>query len=174
MRGSSSFSYWGFSYWPIGSFSWPVVMRLSPDLIPPPAPLTSPPTRFTALMLALLDAPHAGLQGAAADCLSEVVSKRMDAVPKLTLIESMGIVPRCARWAGGFPMAGGAAAAAAAGGAGAGGRSAGGAAARDDDEDDEGLLVRLARLLATLATEVIDSLKRLENGAGGCCEGRVM
>jgi hypothetical protein len=33
-----------------------------------------------------------------------------------------------------------------------------------NDEDGDELLVRLARLLATLATEVIDSLKRLENG----------
>lgn len=30
--------------------------------------------------------------------------------------------------------------------------------------DNEELLLRLARLLATLATEIIDSLKRLENG----------
>jgi len=33
-----------------------------------------PTTRFVALMLALLDSPHEGLQGAAADCLSEVSS----------------------------------------------------------------------------------------------------
>jgi hypothetical protein len=31
-------------------------------------------------------------------------------------------------------------------------------------EDDEELLVRLARLLATLAAEVMDALKKLENG----------
>ena len=36
-------------------------------------------------MLALLDAPDAHLQGAAADCLTEVVSKRMDAGPKLAV-----------------------------------------------------------------------------------------
>ena len=106
-------------------------------------------------MLALLDAPDADLQGAAADCLTEVVSKRMDAGPKLTLIEGMGIVPRCARWSAGFPTMGSSAAASA-------GRGERAAAGRDDDDDDD-LLVRLARLLATLATEVIDSLKRLEN-----------
>lgn len=91
------------------------------------------------LLLSLLDGAHAGLKGAAADCLSEVLSKRMDAVPKLTLVQSMGIVPRCAAWAGGFP----------------------------GTADDEQLSLRLARLLATLATEIIDSLKRLENGGVG-------
>ena len=32
-------------------------------------------------------------RGAAADVLTEVVSKRMEAVPKLTLIQQLGVVP---------------------------------------------------------------------------------
>ena len=38
-------------------------------------------------------------------------------------------------------------------------------------DDDEELLVKYARLLATLATEVMDSLKRVENGVCGVCVG---
>ncbi|KAG1677608.1 hypothetical protein FOA52_010389 [Chlamydomonas sp. UWO 241] len=91
--------------------------------------------KFMPLLMSLLGARHLGLRAAAADCLTEVVSKRMDAGPKLQLVHSMGIVPLCAQWVNGFP---------------------GGA-------DDEELLLKLARLLATLATEIIDSLKRLEN-----------
>lgn len=82
----------------------------------------------------------------------------MDAVPKLTLIEGMGIVPRCSQWSSGFPMMGTAAATMAARGSG------GGTVSGRNDDDDDALLLRLARLLATLATEIIDSLKRLENG----------
>lgn len=114
--------------------------------------------RFVGLLMAIMDSsPSAALRGAVADCLMEIVSKRMDSVPKLTLIQSMGIVPRCATWANGFPLP-------PRRGAQQGG--GGGEEGEDEGEDEDVqqmLVVRLARLLATLATEVIDSLKRLEN-----------
>ena len=79
-------------------------------------------------------------------------SKRMDSVPKLTLIQSMGIVPRCATWASGFPLPPRRGAQQGGGGGGGGG---GEEDEEEDDEDDHQMLVvRLARLLATLATEV--------------------
>ncbi len=47
-----------------------------------------------------------------------------------------------ATWSGGFPVRPG------------------------EDDDEEAVVVRFARLLATLATEIMDSLKRVENS--GC------
>jgi hypothetical protein len=45
--------------------------------------------RCIALLLAVLEAPASRprLRGAAADCLSEVVAKRMEAGPKLNLVQ---------------------------------------------------------------------------------------
>ena len=102
---------------------------------------------MTLLLGVLGSSPSASLRGAAADCLTEIVNKRMEAVPKLTLIQSMGIVPRCASWATGFPMPAG----------------VGGQKAQESDDERQMLVVKMARLLASLATEVIDSLKRIEN-----------
>ncbi|GAX84343.1 hypothetical protein CEUSTIGMA_g11765.t1 [Chlamydomonas eustigma] len=109
--------------------------------------------KFVALLLSLLESSDTALAAAAADCLTEVVSKRMDALPKLTLFESMGIVSKCANWSGGIPLPSSRA-------------GVGSDGAEDDglDEEGEGLLGRCAHLLATLATEILDSLKRLENG----------
>ena len=42
-------------------------------------------------------------QGAAADMLTEVVLKRMEAVPKLALIQQLGVVPVAAAWSAGLP-----------------------------------------------------------------------
>jgi exportin-T len=104
------------------------------------------------LLLGLLDSsPSASLRGASADCLSEVVSKRMDAVPKLTLIQTMAIVPRCSSWANGFPLPHHLM---------QGQRLS---ASQEVEDERQTLVVKMARLLATLATEVIDSLKRIEN-----------
>ena len=43
------------------------------------------------------------VQGAAAEVLTEIISKRMEAVPKLALIQQLGVVPVCAGWRGGLP-----------------------------------------------------------------------
>lgn len=108
--------------------------------------------RAMSLLLGILDSsPNSLLRGASADCLAEVVSKRMDAVPKLTLIQTMAIVPRCSSWANGFPLPLHLV---------QGHKSS---ASQELEDERQTLVVKMARLLATLATEVIDSLKRIEN-----------
>ncbi|MEW5306130.1 MAG: hypothetical protein WDW36_008620 [Sanguina aurantia] len=99
--------------------------------------------QFVALLNSLLDAESPMLCGAATDCLMEIVAKRMDAVQKLQLVQAMNIVPRVSTWVHGFPKV-------AVDGATGGG--------------DETLSSKFARLLATLATEVMEALKRVENG----------
>lgn len=59
----------------------------------------------------------------------------MEPIPKLTLIQNLGLVPVCSRWAGGLPGA---------------------------DAQSE-LAVKYAQLLAALATEVLESWKKVEN-----------
>ncbi|GIL47531.1 hypothetical protein Vafri_4333, partial [Volvox africanus] len=95
--------------------------------------------KFLPLLLSLMDAPHTDLRCAAMDCVTEMLSKRMDAALKLNLIQSMKIVNVAATWSGGFPVRYG------------------------EEDDEEAVVVRFARLLATLATEIMDSLKRVEN-----------
>ncbi|KAI7842372.1 hypothetical protein COHA_004011 [Chlorella ohadii] len=90
---------------------------------------------FVPLLFQVLNAPQESLRGAAADVLTEIVSKRMEAVAKLSLIQQLGVVPVCARWAGGLPSV--------------------------DDEPE--LAVKYARLLAALATEVLEAWKKVEN-----------
>jgi exportin-T len=134
-------------------------------------------SRFVSLLQGILDgaggstaATGAGLalRCAAAECLTEIVTKRMDAVPKLNLVQSMAIVPRCAAWAAGFPaLAAGAAGVQAAevggqGRPGVGPNRAGGAA--ELSEGSEELMLKLARLLSCLAGEIMDALKKVENG----------
>eukprot|EP00798_Chlamydomonas_sp_ICE-L_P025196 gene25196-10836_t len=83
-------------------------------------------------------------KGAATECIIEIVSKRMEAVPKLMLVKSMSIVPRCATWASAL--------------------FAEGSSSFDNmDEDELELVYKFARLLATLSLEVMESLKRVEN-----------
>lgn len=91
--------------------------------------------RFVPLLFAALGTPHEGLRGAAADVLTEIVSKRMEVGAKLALIQQLGVVPVCARWQAGLPAV---------------------------DEEPE-LAVKYARLLAALATEVLESWKKVEN-----------
>ncbi|PSC72015.1 exportin-T isoform X1 [Micractinium conductrix] len=91
--------------------------------------------RFVPLLFGALAAPQEGLRGAAADVLTEIVSKRMEATPKLTLIQQLGVVPVCARWQAGLPAV---------------------------DEEPE-LAVKYSRLLAALATEVLEAWKKVEN-----------
>jgi hypothetical protein len=80
----------------------------------------------------------------------------------------MKIVPVAATWSRGFPVAAPGARARPGAGGGAGeGRSGTVSEAGDEEEDAVAVTVRFARLLAVLATEVMDSLKKVENGAWG-------
>jgi hypothetical protein len=84
---------------------------------------------------------HAGsseLQGAAADTIAAIISKRMDPLPKLQLVMQLGVVPVAAEWEA--ILSGG---------------SAG--------EGNMEAAARLSALLNVLALEVIESVKRLEN-----------
>lgn len=97
--------------------------------------------------------------------------------------QSLGIVPRCAAWAAGFPVPGQAGGPGAGGSRGAGGLLGGPGAAAQlqlqqqggevDAEAAEELLLKLAKLLAALAGEVMDALKRVENGRCLVCLGLV-
>ena len=113
------------------------------------------------------------LAGAAADVLAAIVAKRMDASAKLALVRQLGIVPLLARWASGLPgsfdrvVADGGANGT--GGGGAGGDAGGGGDSDEegtDEGDDEGdeLELKCPQLLATVAGEVLEAWKKVENG----------
>lgn len=104
--------------------------------------------RFLSLLQGLMASSVPPLQRAAIDVVTEVLCKRMEAVPKLQLVEQLGVVPVCVSWGRSLL-----AASATNGGGGGGG---------DADRDDD-LLASCAKLLATLCTEVMDCLKRVEN-----------
>lgn len=111
------------------------------------------------LLLELMNSPVSALRCAATDCVVEVVSKRMEPAAKVQLVQGLKIVPACAAWSAALA----AAAAAAAVDGGGGGGDAG-------ILEDEEALDKVARLLAALAGEVMDALKRVENSerrAGG-------
>ena len=89
------------------------------------------------------------LRAAACGVLTEVLLKRMAPEAKLTLVEGLGIVDLCARWGddvGGLPLP------AVAGG--------------DGDADDEAGAA-LGCLLATLAGELLDVWKKVDNAVQG-------
>lgn len=125
-----------------------------------------------------MDHANPALRGAATDVLAEVVSKRMEPTAKIALVQQLKVVDACERLSSNLIAAAGAnkAAAAAAlavggcgekakqGGGAAGGGGAGVSAAALDQDDE--LLGKYAKLLATLASEVMDALKRVENGEG--------
>lgn len=91
---------------------------------------------FIPLLFAVLNSSQAAPRAAAAGVLTEVVAKRMEAGAKLTLIQTLGVVPVCAQWATtGLPGV--------------------------DDEHE--LSVKFSKLLASLATEVLESMKKVEN-----------
>lgn len=92
-------------------------------------------SKFMPLLFSALNSSSEHLRGAAADVLTEVVSKRMEAVPKLTLIQQLGVVPVCAGWQSGLPSV----------------------------EEEPDLAVKYSKLLATLATEVLEAWKKVEN-----------
>ncbi|WPT12450.1 Exportin-T [Picochlorum sp. SENEW3] len=77
-------------------------------------------------------------QVAAISVLREIVSKRMDAGPKLSLIEGLGLVPIAASWStSGVPGI---------------------------SNDDHELAVASSKLLVSLATEILEAWKKVENG----------
>lgn len=93
--------------------------------------------QFMPLLFIVLESPDAEGQTAAVAVLTEIVSKRMDAGPKLSLIQSLGIVPIVSAWAtSGIPGM---------------------------ESDDHELSVASSKLLGTLATEVLESWKKVEN-----------
>jgi len=92
---------------------------------------------FMPLVFAVLNSPHDEPRSAAAGVLTEIVGKRMEAESKLTLIQTLGVVPVCAQWATtGLP-------------------------GEQDGEHD--LAVKFSKLLAALATEVLEAWKKVEN-----------
>jgi hypothetical protein len=121
-----------------------------------------------------MDHPNPALRGAATDMLVEIVSKRMEPTAKINLVQQLKVVDACERLssnliaAAGANKAAAAAALAAVGGEkakqGAAGGAAGAAASAAALDQDEELLGKYAKLLATLASEVMDALKRVENG----------
>lgn len=128
--------------------------------------------RFIPLLGELLDCPHTGLRCAATDVMIEIVSKRMEPTAKISLVQQLKVVEACERLSTNLVMAAGASkAAAVAGSRGQAGGSSGSngpaAAAAQQLVQDEELLAKYAKLLATLAGEVMDALKRIENGECG-------
>eukprot|EP00892_Ulva_mutabilis_P003832 jgi/Ulvmu1/1820/UM119_0038.1 len=90
---------------------------------------------FMALLRQLLQEPSQ-LQGAASATLSAILSKRMEAQPKLQLIQQMYVAPVAAQWE---------------------------VIANSSGEWDEDVAEHLASFLNVLACETIESLKRIEN-----------
>lgn len=107
-----------------------------------------------------MDASPPLLRGAATDVLIEVVSKRMEPTAKISLVQQLAVADACERLSSSLVAAAGASKAAGGGGKGGGGGGAAGALGADEE-----LLAKFAKLLAVLAGEVMDSLKRVENGA---------
>jgi hypothetical protein len=100
----------------------------------------------------------------------------MEPTAKISLVQQLKVVEACERLSTNLVMAAGASkAAAAAGSRGQGNGSSGSdgpaAAAAQQLVQDEELLAKYAKLLATLAGEVMDALKRIENGTrrGSMC-----
>ena len=92
---------------------------------------------FVPLLFAILrECKEVEPRTAAAMVLTEIVSKRMDPSAKLDLLQRLGIVPICAQWATtGIPVS----------------------------IDEPELAIAYSKLLASLATEVLESWKRVEN-----------
>lgn len=90
-------------------------------------------------------------QQAAAGVLIEIVSKRMEPIPKLSLIQSLRLTPVCASWGTGrFPGLDD-------------DRGGGGGGGGDISLGDLSLAIQFSKLLASLATEILESLKKVEN-----------
>ena len=98
---------------------------------------------FVPLLFSILNSSQRGVgadsercRAAAAGVLTEIIGKRMESLPKLNLIQNLGVVPVCAQWSGGLPV---------------------------DQENEPELAHRYAKLLAALATEVLEAWKKVEN-----------
>ena len=61
--------------------------------------------RFVPLVFNMFLSPSEGLQASAVDVVTEMVSKRMEPVPKLNLVQQLNIAPICARWQNVLPGA---------------------------------------------------------------------
>lgn len=59
--------------------------------------------RFMPLLFGLLQSETEALQSGAAEVLTEIVSKRMDAEAKLQLVQQLGLAPVAAAWKNGLP-----------------------------------------------------------------------
>lgn len=105
-----------------------------------------------------MDSSDSSLRGAATDMLTETVCKRMEPTAKINLVQELKVVESCERLSSNLVAAAGANKAAT-----VSGQACGSVAADAADVDDE-LLTKYAKLLATLAGEVMDALKRVENG----------
>ncbi|KAG7675140.1 hypothetical protein Ndes2526B_g07998 [Nannochloris sp. 'desiccata'] len=90
---------------------------------------------FVPLLFSVLNSAAEAPRAAAAGVLTEIIEKRMESLPKLNLIQSLGVVPVCAQWANGLPGA----------------------------EEEPELAANYAKLLAALATEVLEAWKKVEN-----------
>ena len=77
----------------------------SPKQVPASHSKTCPGTcRFIPLLFSLLGSHSESLKGAAADVLTEIISKRMEPVAKLNLIQQLGLGRVCAQWGNGLPV----------------------------------------------------------------------
>lgn len=91
--------------------------------------------RLVSLLFAIQASPDEALKCAAADVLTEIISKRMEAEAKLQLIQQLNMGHTFAQWAGGLPV----------------------------QPDEQDLAGKYAKLLAAIATETLDAWKKLEN-----------
>ena len=60
--------------------------------------------RFIPLLFSLLSSSSETLKGAAADVLTEIITKRMEPQSKLALIQQLGLSGVCAQWGNGLPV----------------------------------------------------------------------
>ena len=56
------------------------------------------------MLFSLLSSPSEALKGAAADVLTEIISKRMEPQNKLGLIQQLGLGGVCSQWGSGLPV----------------------------------------------------------------------
>lgn len=93
--------------------------------------------KFMPLLFDVLNSSLSEAQVSAVSVLTEIVSKRMDAGPKLNLVSGLGLVPIAARWSEtGVPGM---------------------------ETDDHELAVASSKLLTNIASEILESWKKVEN-----------
>lgn len=78
---------------------------------------------------------NVALRGTAADCVTQVVSKRMEATQKLELVQELGVVQLCRPWSSGLPLT--------------------------QKPEEEELAVKLAKLLSCVTQEVLEAYKKV-------------